>query len=81
MITGIAEIAYELTAVEELLHYGCLGVNKQEHVVGETEDLLSFGFIQAHTAGVRCVQQINHSAGEHTKRNLFLSHSFISGEF
>lgn len=42
----------ELTALDELLDDGGLRAHKQKHVVGEAEDLLSFSFIQAHTAWV-----------------------------
>lgn len=42
----------KLTALDEFLDHRGLGADKQEHVIGEADDLLSFSFIQAHTAWV-----------------------------
>lgn len=63
----------ELTTLDEFLGYWRLGANKQKHVVGEAEDLVSFGLIQAHSAGVCPVQQVHHPAGDTAHRQTTLS--------
>lgn len=54
---------WELTALDQLLRCRSLGADVQQQVVGEADDLLGFGLVQAHAAGVRPAQHIHHSGG------------------